>query len=106
MKGCKCGGRAGFHFLKRRKAARPGDLIDFAGKILADARETGKVFARFYHPRRASGQIVDRLRSVAIGANTEGVCALNLKQIGETPEKLRYVCIMNRHIFMEAYLFE
>ena len=105
-KGCKCGRRAGFYFLKRRKAARSGDLIDFAGKILADARQTGKVFASLHHPRRTSGQIVDRLRGVAIGANAEGVCALNLKQIGETPEKLRYVCVMNRHIFMEAYLFE
>ena len=41
-KGCKCGRRAGFYFLQRRKVARPGDLIDFAGKILADARQTGR----------------------------------------------------------------
>lgn len=98
-------GRARFHLLKRLKAAGSGNLLDFAGQVCADPRQRGEVFACRYHPGRTSGQIVDYLRGTAIGANAEGVCALDLKQIGKPSEKFRYVSIMNSHMFMEAYLF-
>ena len=90
----------GFGGLFDLKAAGFRDLLDLGGEVFSDSRQLREILTRRNHFGRTSRKIVDCLGRSAIGADAKGVCAFYLREIGETRENFRYVCVMYSHIAM------
>ena len=82
-----------------KQAAAPGrdDFAHPGGEILADARQPRQILAFFQQRARRLRQLAQRAGGVAVGADAEGVGALNFQPVGDFLENGGDVGVVDGH---------
>ena len=84
-------------FLEFGGGAGADDFRDLGGQILADAGETGKVLILGHHGAQFRAEIAHGARGVVIGANAEGIAALDFQKFGDLLEAGGDVGVVDGH---------
>ncbi len=74
-----------------------GQCGDLVGKILADAGQVGQISAALQHECNLGPETAHDTSGVPVGPDPEGVCLIELEEIGEIIERLRDIGIVNGH---------